>query len=231
MSPKNSIILSCEHGGNKIPSSVKENLHVSKRLIESHQAFDRGALDLALFLKKQLRVPLINNEMTRLILDYNRTPTNKNYWGILSEKISEKDKQRIVEDNRCYTDQLFEFIKRNYKSSHVIHLSIHSFTPVYKGKIRKTEIGLLYDPARESERRISRFLKSQLSTSFRVHFNRPYRGTSDGLTKYFRSKFKKHYSGIEIEINQDFVKSSLLSHVKKELLKSIKDLPLLRVEN
>ena len=33
----------------------------------------------------------------------------------------------------------------------MIHLSSHSFTPELDGKVRKADIGLIYDPARQRE--------------------------------------------------------------------------------
>jgi hypothetical protein len=44
---------------------------------------------------------------------------------------------------------------------------------------------------------------SQALPHLRVRRNRPYRGTSDGLTTHLRRRFAaKDYAGIELELNQ-----------------------------
>ena len=87
------------------------------------------------------------------------------------------------------------------------HLSVHSFTPVLEGTVRKLNIGLLYDPSRSREKawcvEVKRNLKEH---GFRVRLNYPYRGTADGLITSFRKQFpKKRYMGVELEINQRII--------------------------
>jgi predicted N-formylglutamate amidohydrolase len=90
----------------------------------------------------------------------------------------------------------------------VLHLSCHSFTPVLDGKERQAEIGLLYDPARNSEAAFSHELRKRLKFSlpgWRIRMNYPYRGTSDGVTSWLRESLSNEvYTGIEIELNQAF---------------------------
>lgn len=37
------------------------------------------------------------------------------------------------------------------KGEKIVHISVHTFTPVLKNKIRNTEIGILYDPKRKKK--------------------------------------------------------------------------------
>jgi predicted N-formylglutamate amidohydrolase len=87
----------------------------------------------------------------------------------------------------------------------VIHLSFHSFTPVLNGETRKTEIGILFDPASTVEQEFAEVWKASIEEkvddNWRVKFNYPYKGTDDGLTTYFRGKYKKNYAGLELEVN------------------------------
>lgn len=91
----------------------------------------------------------------------------------------------------------------------VLHISSHSFTPVLDGKARETEIGLLYDPARKSERSLCDTWLEELQRALpemRVRRNYPYRGTSDGLTAFLRTRHAgDSYAGIELEVNQKLV--------------------------
>jgi predicted N-formylglutamate amidohydrolase len=88
----------------------------------------------------------------------------------------------------------------------VVHLGVHSFTPVLDGKVRRAELALLYDPRRPLERALCSAWADGLATALphlAVRRNQPYRGASDGLTTWLRRRFPAEaYLGIEIEVNQ-----------------------------
>lgn len=91
----------------------------------------------------------------------------------------------------------------------VLHLSVHTFTPVLGGKVRLADVGLLYDPGRRRENlfcsRWKRALRD-LDASLNVRRNYPYSGRADGFTAYLRSVYgAEFYLGIELEVNQKFV--------------------------
>src|SRR5690606_10753315 len=74
----------------------------------------------------------------------------------------------------------------------VLHLSIHTFTPVLDGKERSVDVGLLFDPDRTAETEFcGRFLDGLelMLPGMRIEFNEPYKGTDDGFTTYLRTKF------------------------------------------
>lgn len=97
------------------------------------------------------------------------------------------------------------------KHRRVLHLSVHSFTPVFEGCTRPTDLGILYDPKRKTESEAARHLIATLRDIFpqlKIHANRPYRGISDGHTNALRREFKDTaYCGIEIEVNQRWVQN------------------------
>ncbi|MBY0399154.1 N-formylglutamate amidohydrolase, partial [Myxococcota bacterium] len=88
----------------------------------------------------------------------------------------------------------------------VVHVAIHSFTPVLGDDVRDFELGLLYDPQRPRERRFADSLHAGLAArapEIRIRRNAPYRGTSDGLPTAFRkARRPAAYLGLEIELNQ-----------------------------
>ena len=100
----------------------------------------------------------------------------------------------------------------------VVHVGVHTFTPVWKGRRRTTTIGLLYHPRRPAEaglvrrwrRELVRRLPAELlpadqfpAGQLRVHLNRPYRGWTDGLTTALRRELPdSRYLGIELEVSQ-----------------------------
>ena len=85
----------------------------------------------------------------------------------------------------------------------MVHLSIHTFTPRYRGNTRKFDIGVLFDPDRKNETRFSqRLLQALTQRGFKSRPNEPYLGTDDGLTTMLRTMFDDtQYAGIEIELS------------------------------
>ena len=71
---------------------------------------------------------------------------------------------------------------------------------------RRTDVGLLFDPARTAEERFCRALRAALQRELpelKIDMNEPYSGVSDGLTTTLRAEFPKtRYLGIEFEVNQ-----------------------------
>jgi predicted N-formylglutamate amidohydrolase len=94
------------------------------------------------------------------------------------------------------------------KKKQVLHLSLHSFTPVLGEDVRRADIGLLYDPTRTGEQEFcSRWISAlrELRSELRIRRNYPYLGKADGFTTYLRRHLPLHsYWGIELEVNQRF---------------------------
>jgi predicted N-formylglutamate amidohydrolase len=90
----------------------------------------------------------------------------------------------------------------------VLHLSVHSFTPVRRGQRRDMHVAFLFDPARPLEAELARRWRralARLEPRLRIAFNRPYRGTDDGHTTALRRRYPpSRYAGLELEINQLF---------------------------
>ena len=221
------LMLTCEHASNRLPAAFKKA--VPAKVIETHRAYDIGAVQVFRKLVKFAK-PEFSSEgkFSRLFVDLNRTITNKSafseYYEALeaSDKaVAEKAKDTATAYWTEYRDNVENFVKQNIgkngkiaanKSAEIVHLGIHSFTPVLNGKVRNTDIGILYDPSRPQERAYAQVIKDEIKRLYptmKVRFNYPYKGTSDGLTTTLRKKFGERYVGIEIEINQKFFSGEL----------------------
>lgn len=94
------------------------------------------------------------------------------------------------------------------RAAGVLHIGVHTFTPVLNGRERDLDVGLLYDPDRAGEKGFAARWKAALEEvlpDLRIGRNRPYRGDADGLTTALRSVFPQSYLGVEIEIGQALV--------------------------
>lgn len=215
-------ILSCEHAGNAIPDPWDRLVKIPKKVLESHEGVDIGALEIAESLQGFLACPLYFETATRLLVEQNRSLHHPKLFSRYCDGLSQGQKKEIIDTiyqpyHRAVEEKIVQLLQR---SSLVIHISVHTFTPVLKGEVRNTDIGLLYDPRRPLERKFCRDWRSHLKKWFKVRMNYPYRGTADGFTTSLRKKFSKEiYCGIELEVNQSLVKS-----ISKQLGESLFEL-------
>jgi predicted N-formylglutamate amidohydrolase len=201
-----SIVLTCEHGGNRVPARYRALFSGQRHLLDSHCGYDIGALAAARFLRRRFGAPLFSATVTRLIVDLNRSIGNARVFSQFTRALPAQERERIVARHyRPYRDQVRHWIgQRIARSAQVLHLAVHSFTPVLDGMERLADIGLLYDPGRAPEASLAREWRTALvAVGLRARCNYPYRGVSDGFIPALRREFPAAcYVGIEIEINQ-----------------------------
>jgi predicted N-formylglutamate amidohydrolase len=208
------LLCTCEHGGNSVPKNLKPLFSDAKQILESHRGWDMGALHIARAVSRRLKAPLIFSKTSRLVVDLNRSQSNPKLFSKFTQTLSRTDQEWLLE--RYYFPYRRKVLERlNHMlvtNSAALHLSFHSFTPMLNGVIRNCEFGLLYDPSRALEKKITHGLKSTLMEdlpSLRTRMNYPYKGIADGLTTNLRKKFgASRYAGIEIEINQSLLASA-----------------------
>jgi len=202
------LLLTCEHGGNIIPEGFRPLFTGDRKVLNSHRGYDIGALEAARLLADETGAPLLYYENTRLLIDMNRSEWNRGLFSTGEFSLTESDRERLLAElyrpYRLKVEAALAKIIR--KSGRVVHLAVHSFTPVLHGVVRNADIGFLYDPARKHERDTSHAIRIAFGDEcppYRVRMNYPYRGTSDGLTTSLRKIFPGDtYTGIECELNQ-----------------------------
>ena len=202
------VVITCEHGGKRIPSAFRDLFRGRQAQLDSHRGYDPGALAMARQLARAFDAPLVFSTVSRLLIELNRSPAHKQQFSDATRALPDDIRERIVA--RYYTpyrEQVEALARRSIAHGRrVIHISSHSFTPELDGEVRTADVGLLYDPRRSGERALcDRWKKSfaALAPELRVRRNYPYAGDSDGLTRYLRSLFPaSKYVGIELELNQ-----------------------------
>lgn len=179
------LLLVCEHASNFIPARF-ENLQLSDDVLHSHVALDIGAHDLAQTISRLLDAPLISTTISRLVYDCNRPfgtgsaipekselyqiPGNQNLGDF---ELRDRFEKYYLPFETAISDRLAEF------TDSPLLVTIHSFTPVYNGKIRNVDIGIVCDRDSRLADQIVRLAQEQ--TRFCVEANRPY-GPRDGVT-------------------------------------------------
>lgn len=208
------LVLSCEHGGNEIPPKYIPLFEKAGQVLKTHRGYDPGALDLFTTLQDLASFQKFHT-VSRLLVELNRSLHHPQLFSEFTKKIPSNEKKKILQEyyfpyRSTVEEHIEKYLSRGEK---VLHLSIHTFTPQLNGEVRNADIGLLYDPARKAEKEICRRFKSlllQQDSTLNVRFNYPYRGKADGFTTYLRKRFPSNYMGIEIEVNQKYVKNDLL---------------------
>lgn len=202
------LIVTCEHGGNRVPAEYRHLFDGWERVLASHAGHDPGALDLARDMAKAFDAPLVSSTTSRLLIELNRSPGHPKRWSERTRDLPQADKERILARyylpyRRAVRGHIDAVLRSGQR---VLHVSSHSFTPVLDGVVRQTDIGVLYDPQRAPERALAErwaALLRQHVAPLRVRRNYPYRGISDGLTTFLRRSLAPElYSGIELEVNQ-----------------------------
>jgi predicted N-formylglutamate amidohydrolase len=155
--------------------------------------------------------PLVASTVSRLLIDLNRSISHPQLFSAVTRAAPAQTRTQIVEEHyRPYRMQVERLVRQAVAREHrVIHISSHSFTADLDGKVRSTDVGLLYHPARQREAEVCARWKEALAGSapeLRVRRNYPYAGKGDGLTSHLRVRFtQSNYVGIELEVNQGIV--------------------------
>ena len=177
-------VLICEHASNRVPKSLG-TLGLSEADLSRHIAYDIGAEGVARMLSRLIDAPLVLQRYSRLAYDCNRPPESPDAMPEVSEvtaipgnrNLSAADRlARINEIYRPFHAAVAAVLDvRAAYGTPTMVVSIHSFTPVYKGKARALELGILHDrDVRLSSSMIKNFPKID------ARLNEPY-GPKDGV--------------------------------------------------
>lgn len=206
--PQYAVLFTCEHGGNRIPRKYAARFVDHQELLQTHRGWDPGTLQTATYFHQQVPSKLLTSQISRLLIDLNRSETHPSLFSKLVPPPSELHRSELLQTYyRPWRREVVESLSSEVRSKRFVwHVSFHSFTPVLNGVVRTAEIGLLYDPGRKPEREFCHHWRIKLRErfpEFRVRMNYPYRGIADGHTTALRKQFTaRQYAGIELEVNQ-----------------------------
>jgi predicted N-formylglutamate amidohydrolase len=225
-----SLLLTCEHGGNRIPAAYAHLFRGAAKVLSTHRGWDPGALTLARLLERKLRRPLHAVTWSRLFVEANRAPTNRRIWSTFTKDLPKPERDRILErwwrpHRKGVEDAVARDIARGRR---IVHIAVHSFTPELDGEVRNAEIGLLYDSRRKREAALCRrwaAILRRLDPTLRIRFNYPYAGAADGLSTWLRKRHpEKRYLGVELELNQALVGTRRWRSFQEHIAQSLREL-------
>jgi predicted N-formylglutamate amidohydrolase len=181
------ILIVCEHASKQIPASFG-NLGLDAAALASHIAWDPGALAVARTMSAQLDATLVAQRFSRLLYDCNRPPESPSAVPKASEiyeipgnsGLSIADRQARVDQFYVpFRDTLAACIDRRISDGRPpVLVTVHSFTPVYKGVKREVELGILHG----TDARLADVLidTTRATGDLTIRRNEPY-GPKDGV--------------------------------------------------
>ena len=203
-------LFTCEHATRRLPEW--EPSAADLPYLEDHWGWDVGAADLTRELARQCGSAALLTRFSRLVCDPNRAPEEASFVvrEIAGHTLSWNRAVDAAERARRrarYFDPYHAAVDRalwdRVASGREVRLcSIHSFTPIFEGRARGMEVGVLYD---DHEAHADRLVGALAAEGFAVARNEPYSGFS-GLIYAARRHGRAHgVVYLELEVRNDLI--------------------------
>jgi predicted N-formylglutamate amidohydrolase len=206
-----SLLLFCDHASNKVPKELG-SLGLPDSDFARHIVYDIGAAALTRALSDRLRAPAVIARWSRLVVDLNRGPDDPTLVMKLSDgRIVPANRNldaagiadRVARFHTPYHTAIAERIAAARAEGIVpVLVSMHSFTPVWRGRPRPWHIGIL----RDLDTRLSQCLLERIrrEPGIVVGENEPYTGALE-MDSLYRHGTMNGLPHVLIEIRQDLI--------------------------
>ena len=215
-SARGRVILVCEHASRLLPKSLG-TLGLSDEALASHIAWDPGALAVARRMAKSLDATLVFQRFSRLVYDCNRPPESPAAMPEKSEVFDVPGNAGLDQPARdARTEALYlpfrakleSLVKSRIAEGRApVIVTMHSFTPVYFGKPRDVEIGILHD----ADTRVADGMLAAAGRGGRydTRRNEPY-GPEDGVTHTLKEHgLANGLPNVMIEVRNDLIRDEV----------------------
>lgn len=204
------LLLLCDHASNRVPPGYDLGLPDSE--MRRHIAYDPGAEAVTTALAERLGAPAVLSTFSRLLIDANRGEDDPTLIMRLSDGAvvpgnahidADDRRRRIASFHAPYHAAIDTAIDDALAGGAVPALvSIHSFTPVWRGRSRPWHAGILWD----KDPRLALPLIEALRAdgSLIVGDNEPYSGALTNDTMY-RHATRRGLAHALVEIRQDLI--------------------------
>lgn len=205
-------VIVCEHASLTLPRALGD-LGLSEEARRSHIAWDPGALAVAQALSAHYDSPLVFQRFSRLVYDCNRPPESPAAMPAKSEVYDIPANAALDEASRqARTEALYRpfhaaiadvIDRRAAAGMNTSLITVHSFTPVYFGKARSVEIGVLHDA--DTRLADSMLAAADAARRYDVRRNEPY-GPADGVTHTLKLHgISRDIPNVMIEVRNDLI--------------------------
>ena len=216
------VVLVCEHASNHIPAPFGD-LGLQAAELDSHIAWDPGALGVAKAMSAALDAPLVAGRLSRLLYDCNRPPASPDAMPARSEihdipgnrNLSGTEKARRVQ---AIYDPFHAAVEAALDGvSAPVLVTMHSFTPIFRGQRREVELGILHD----TDARLADAMLSAAPARPLARRNQPY-GPEDGVTHtLLRHGIARAIPNVMIEVRSDLIADRASQAAMADLLSGL----------
>lgn len=208
------VLVICDHAANALPASYGD-LGLGPTNLQRHIAYDIGAAWLSRRLAAALGAPALLSTFSRLLIDPNRgaddpTLVMRISDGAIIPGNAQIDAPEIERRRRLwwapYRDAVTQEIALMANAGRApAILSIHSFTPIWRGALRPWKIGLLWDEDARLAAPLLRGLEAEpdLDAS-EIGDNEPYDGALEG-DMLDAAATSRGLANVLIELRQDLI--------------------------
>jgi predicted N-formylglutamate amidohydrolase len=208
-------VLTCDHASAHIPPAYA-GLGLPAADLQRHIAWDIGALALSERLSGLLDAPLLHPTVSRLLLDVNRDTDAHDSIVVTSEDTVIRGNHSIDTIERQHRrDWIYAPYHREIETvvaariaarKPTAMISIHSFTPVFKGVPRRWQVGVLSHRDRRMADPLLRALRAD--AGLEVGDNQPY-APRDGVYHTLERHAEAHgLPCVMLEIRNDLIRDT-----------------------
>ncbi len=205
------MLLVADHATNRLPARYG-SLGLPQASFSRHIAYDIGVEPLTRSLAERLGVPAVMSQFSRLLIDPNRGEDDPTLIMRLSDgdiisgnhPLSDDERSlRIEQFHRPYHEAVAASIEAVEAASgkSPLVISLHSFTPAWKGVARPWHAGILWD---NDPRAVAPLIEAIAAKGYVVGDNEPYDGALRGDCMY-RHCMSQGIAHALIEIRQDLI--------------------------
>lgn len=204
------IVLLCDHASNALPPAYG-TLGLEAGELSRHIAYDIGAENLTRLLAAQLGASAVLSRFSRLLIDPNRGEDDPTLIMRISDgAVIEGNRRldaaertrRIAQFYKPYHDAIADVIDASLAIGVIpVLVSIHSFTPVWKGVLRSWHGGILWD---QDPRLAVPLLAGLRADGLLIGDNEPYHGALRGDTLWQHGS-QRGLAHALIEVRQDLI--------------------------
>jgi predicted N-formylglutamate amidohydrolase len=224
------LLLLCDHASNALPDGT---LGLLPGLFHTHIAYDIGAAIVTRALAAAYGAPALLGGWSRLLIDLNRgaddpTLVMKLSDGSIIPGNRDADAAEVARRIAAYHAPYHAAITQILDDmTDAVIVSLHSFTPSWKGAARPWQVGILY----AADARVAHPLMRRLDEAgFTVGDNEPYSGALEGDTLDVHG-IKRGLPHVLIEIRQDLIIDDAMAQDFAVRLKPILDMALADLNN
>lgn len=203
------LVLTCEHASCAVPAEY-DDLGLKPEQLREHIGWDIGARELTEAVARRCGAPAVLGGISRLVIDCNRDLSDHDLIVTESDRIAvpgnrdvdrEERARRIREFYEPYHQAIDALLRPRQKP---LLLSLHSFTPVFNGRERRFDVGVLFDTCAGPAEELAQHLQQH---SLCVRHNEPYSGL-DGLIFSARTHGLRYgLCYLELEINNTLLRT------------------------